>query len=98
MSKNFIDKLPKHISSTLNSVNKTLSENQNLKVNINSNIILEKEETLNLPTLSTLFNFDDMRGASDSFALKKNITAKNFLTKLLFIILTLGKKLFFLKK
>ena len=67
----FIEKIPKQISSTLNSVNKTLSENHNLKVNINSNIILEKDETLNLPALSALFNYDDMRGASDSFALKK---------------------------
>jgi len=64
-------KLPKHISSTLNSVNKTLSENKNLKVNIDSNIILEKDETLNLPNISRSFDYDDMRGASDSFALKK---------------------------
>ena len=75
--------LPKQLSSTLNSVNKTISENKNLKLNINSNIILEKEDTLNLPSISNIFDFKDMRGASDSFALKKkyhNETALNQLT------------------
>ena len=98
MSKNFIDKLPKHISSTLNSVNKTLSENQNLKVNINSNIILEKEETLNLPTLSTLFNFDDMRGASDSFALKKKYHSEKLLNQITFYNPDIREEIIFLEK
>ena len=34
-------KLPKQISDTLNSVNKTISENKDLKINVNSNIVLE---------------------------------------------------------
>ena len=83
MSNNNLSKLPKQISNTLNSVNKTLSENKNLKININSNIILEKEETLNLPSISAIFNFDDMRGASDSFALKKRHHNEKILNQLL---------------
>ena len=71
MAKQQITNIPKQISTTLNSVNKTISSNQSLKININSNIILEKEDTLNLPSISSLFNYEDMRGASDSFALKK---------------------------
>ena len=71
MAKQQITNIPKQLSTTLNSVNKTISSNQSLKININSNIILEKEETLNLPSISSLFNYEDMRGASDSFALKK---------------------------
>ena len=74
MSNTNISKIPKQISSTLNSVNKTISENKYLKVNINSNIILEKEETLNLPSISNSFDYNDMRSASDSFALKKKIS------------------------
>ena len=64
-------KLPKQISNTLNSVNKTISENKDLKINVNSNIILEKDDTLNRPSISNIFNYEDMRSAADSFALKK---------------------------
>ena len=64
-------KLPKQISNTLNSVNKTLSENKDLKINVNSNIVLEKDDTLNLPSISNIFNYEDKRSAADSFALKK---------------------------
>ena len=64
-------KLPEQISNTLNSVNKTISENKDLKINVNSNIILEKDDTLNLPSISNIFNYEDMRSAADSFALKK---------------------------
>ncbi len=64
-------KLPKQISNTLNSVNKTISENKDLKINVNSNIVLEKDDTLNLPSISNIFNYEDMRSAADSFALKK---------------------------
>ena len=59
-----------NISKALNSVNKALSNNSKLKININSEILIEKQETLNIPSLSNQYNFDDMRGASDSFALK----------------------------
>ena len=41
--------IPRQISNTLNSVNKTISENKELKINVNSNIVLEKDDTLNLP-------------------------------------------------
>ena len=71
MAKHPLPNIPKQISTTLNSVNKTISSNQSLKININSNIILEKDDTLNLPSISSIFNYEDMRGASDSFALKK---------------------------
>ena len=71
MAKQQLTNIPKQISTTLNSVNKTISSNQSLKININSNIILEKDDTLNLPSISSLFDYEDMRGASDSFALKK---------------------------
>jgi cobalamin biosynthesis protein CobT len=71
LAKQRLTNIPKQISTTLNCVNKTISNNQSLKININSNIILEKDDTLNLPSISSIFNFDDMRGASDSFALKK---------------------------
>ena len=64
-------KLPEQISNTLNSVNKTISENKELKINVNSNIVLEKDDTLNLPSISNIFNYEDMRSAADSFALKK---------------------------
>ena len=64
-------KIPKQISNTLNSVNKTISENKDLKINVNSNIVLEKDDTLNLPSISNIFNYEDMRSAADSFALKK---------------------------
>ena len=93
-----IDKIPKQISSTLNSVNKTLSENQSLKVNINSNIILEKDETLNLPSLSTLFNYEDMRGASDSFALKKKYHSEKLLNQIVFYNLDIKEEIIFLEK
>ena len=71
MAKQQLSNIPKQISTTLNSVNKTIASNQSLKININSNIILEKDDTLNIPSISSLFNYEDMRGASDSFALKK---------------------------
>ena len=71
MAKQQLSNIPKQISTTLNSVNKTIASNQGLKININSNIIFEKDDTLNLPSISSLFNYEDMRGASDSFALKK---------------------------
>ena len=71
MAKQQLSNIPKQISTTLNSVNKTIASNQSLKININSNIILEKDDTLNLPSISSIFNYEDMRGASDSFALKK---------------------------
>ena len=98
MSNNNLSKLPKQISNTLNSVNKTLSENKNLKININSNIILEKEETLNLPTISAIFNFDDMRGASDSFALKKRHHNEKILNQLLVYNSDIKEELIFLEK
>jgi cobaltochelatase CobT len=71
LAKQQLSNIPKQISTTLNSVNKTIASNQSLKININSNIILEKDDTLNLPSISSIFNYEDMRGASDSFALKK---------------------------
>ena len=63
-------KLSKNPSLALNSFNKAITENEKLKLNINSNIVLEKEETLNIPNLSSQFEYIDMRGSSDSFALK----------------------------
>ena len=33
------------------------TENEKLKLNINSNIVLEKEETLNIPNLSSQFEY-----------------------------------------
>ena len=98
MSNNNLSKLPKQISNTLNSVNKTLSENKNLKININSNIILEKEETLNLPSISAIFNFDDMRGASDSFALKKRHHNEKILNQLIAYNSDIKEELIFLEK
>ncbi|MDB3863943.1 hypothetical protein N9325_03775 [Alphaproteobacteria bacterium] len=98
MSENNLSKLPKQISNTLNSVNKTLSENQNLKININSNIILEKEETLNLPSISSIFNFDDMRGASDSFALKKRYHNEKLLNQNIINNTDIKEELIFLEK
>ena len=98
MSENNLSKLPKQISNTLNSVNKTLSENQNLKININSNIILEKEETLNLPSISSIFNFDDMRGASDSFALKKRYHNEKLLNQTIINNTDIKEELIFLEK
>ena len=98
MSENTLSKLPKQISNTLNSVNKTLSENQNLKININSNIILEKEETLNLPSISSIFNFDDMRGASDSFALKKRYHNEKLLNQTIINNTDIKEELIFLEK
>ena len=98
MSENNLSKLPKQISNTLNSVNKNLSENQNLKININSNIILEKEETLNLPSISSIFNFDDMRGASDSFALKKRYHNEKLLNQTIINKTDIKEELIFLEK
>ena len=98
MSNNNLSKLPKQISNTLNSVNKTLSENKNLKININSNIVLEKEETLNLPSISAIFNFDDMRGASDSFALKKRHHNEKILNQLIAYNSDIKEELIFLEK
>jgi cobaltochelatase CobT len=98
LSENTLSKLPKQISNTLNSVNKTLSENQNLKININSNIILEKEETLNLPSISSIFNFDDMRGASDSFALKKRYHNEKLLNQTIINNTDIKEELIFLEK
>ena len=91
-------KVPKQISSTLNSVNKTLSQNKDLKININSNIILEKDETLNLPSLSSSFSFNDMRGASDSFALKKKYHNERLLNQIVSINSDIKEELIFLEK
>ena len=91
-------KIPKQISSTLNSVNKTISNNKNLKLNINSNIILEKEETLNLPSISSSFDFNDLRGASDSFALKKRFHNEGLLNQLVSINPDIKEEITFLEK
>jgi cobaltochelatase CobT len=91
-------KIPKQISSTLNSVNKTISDNKNLKLNINSNIILEKEETLNLPSISSSFDFNDLRGASDSFALKKRFHNEGLLNQLVSINPDIKEEITFLEK
>jgi len=56
LAKQQLSNVPKQISTTLNSVNKTIASNQSLKININSNIILEKDDTLNLPSISSLCN------------------------------------------
>ena len=93
-----ISKIPKQISSTLNSVNKTISENKNLKVNINSNIILEKEETLNLPSISNQFDYNDMRSASDSFALKKKFHSELLLNQVTSINPDIKEEIIFLEK
>ena len=98
MSDKNLVKIPKQISSTLNSVNKTLSNNKNLKLNINSNIILEKEETLNLPSISSSFNFNDLRGASDSFALKKRFHNEGLLNQLVSINSDIKEEITFLEK
>jgi len=63
-------KKSKNPSLVLNSVNKVISQNKKLKLTISSNIILEKHVTLNVPSLSNQFDYNDMRGSSDSFALK----------------------------
>jgi len=89
---------PKQLSSTLNTVNKTISENKNLKLNINSNIILEKEDTLNLPNISNIFDFTDMRGASDSFALKKKYHNESALNQLNNFNIDIKNELIFLEK
>tara|TARA_Y100000768_G_scaffold189866_1_gene142224 strand:- start:3067 stop:4860 length:1794 start_codon:yes stop_codon:yes gene_type:complete len=91
-------KIPKQISTTLNSVNKTLSENKNLKININSNIIFEKDETLNLPSISSSFNYGDMRSASDSFALKKKFHSEELLNQVTFINTDIKEEIIFLEK
>ena len=75
--------IPRQISNTLNSVNKTISENKELKINVNSNIVLEKDDTLNLPSISNIFNYEDMRGAADSFALKKKYHDEKLLNQLI---------------
>jgi len=91
-------KIPKQLSSTLNSVNKTLSNNKNLKLNINSNIVLEKDETLNLPSISSSFDFNDLRGASDSFALKKRFHNEGLLNQLVIINSDIKEEITFLEK
>ena len=93
-----ISKTPEQISTTLNSVNKTISENKNLKVNINSNIILEREETLNLPSISNQFDFNDMRSASDSFALKKKFHSDLLLNQIISINPDIKEEIIFLEK
>ncbi len=98
MSDSNLVKIPKQISSTLNSVNKTISNNKNLKLNINSNIILEKEETLNLPSISSSFDFNDLRGASDSFALKKRFHKEGLLNQLVSINPDIKEEITFLEK
>ena len=98
MSDSNLVKIPKQISSTLNSVNKTISNNKNLKLNINSNIILEKEETLNLPSISSSFDFNDLRGASDSFALKKRFHNEGLLNQLASINPDIKEEITFLEK
>ena len=98
MSDKNLVKIPKQISSTLNSVNKTISNNKNLKLNINSNIILEKEETLNLPSISSSFDFNDLRGASDSFALKKRFHNEGLLNQLVSINPDIKEEITFLEK
>ena len=98
MSDSNLVKIPKQISSTLNSVNKTISNNKNLKLNINSNIILEKEETLNLPSISSSFDFNDLRGASDSFALKKKFHNEGLLNQLVSINPDIKEEITFLEK
>ena len=98
MSDSNLVKIPKQISSTLNSVNKTISDNKNLKLNINSNIILEKEETLNLPSISSSFDFNDLRGASDSFALKKRFHNEGLLNQLVSINPDIKEEITFLEK
>ena len=74
--------IPRQISNTLNSVNKTISENKELKINVNSNIVLEKDDTLNLPSISNIFNYEDMRGAADSVALKKKYHDERLLNQI----------------
>ena len=98
MSDSNLVKIPKQISSTLNSVNKTISNNKNLKLNINSNIILEREETLNLPSISSSFDFNDLRGASDSFALKKRFHNEGLLNQLVSINPDIKEEITFLEK
>ena len=98
MSDSNLFKIPKQISSTLNSVNKTISNNKKLKLNINSNIILEKEETLNLPSISSSFDFNDLRGASDSFALKKRFHNEGLLNQLVSINPDIKEEITFLEK
>ena len=93
-----ISKTPEQISTTLNSVNKTISENKNLKVNINSNIILEREETLNLPSISNHFDYNDMRSASDSFALKKKFHSELLLNQITSINPDIKEEIIFLEK
>ena len=98
MSDTNLVKIPKQLSSTLNSVNKTLSNNKNLKLNINSNIVLEKDETLNLPSISSSFDFNDIRGASDSFALKKRFHNEGLLNQLVIINSDIKDEITFLEK
>jgi cobaltochelatase CobT len=98
LSDSSLIKIPKQISSTLNSVNKTLSSNKSLKLNINSNIILEKDETLNLPSISSSFDFNDLRGASDSFALKKRFHNEELLNQLVSINSDIKEEITFLER
>ncbi len=98
MSGSNLIKIPKQLSSTLNTVNKTLSENRNLKVNIDSNIILEKDETLNLPIISPSFDYNDMRSASDSFALKKKYHDERILNQIVSANADLKEEIIFIEK
>ena len=90
--------IPKQISSTLNSVNKTLSENKELKINVDSNIVLEKDDTLNLPSISNIFSYKDMRGAADSFALKKKYHDEKLLNQITSKNIDIREEIVFLER
>ena len=90
--------IPKQISTTLNSVNKTLSENKELKINVNSNIVLEKDDTLNLPSISNIFSYEDMRGAADSFALKKKYHDEKLLNQITSKNIDIREEIVFLER
>ena len=90
--------IPRQISNTLNSVNKTISENRELKINVNSNIVLEKDDTLNLPSISNIFNYEDMRGAADSFALKKKYHDEKLLNQITSKNIDIREEIIFLER
>ena len=90
--------IPRQISNTLNSVNKTISENKELKINVNSNIVLEKDDTLNLPSISNIFNYEDMRGAADSFALKKKYHDEKLLNQITSKNIDIREEIIFLER
>ena len=90
--------IPRQISNTLNSVNKTISENKELKINVNSNIVLEKDDTLNLPSISNIFNYVDMRGAADSFALKKKYHDEKLLNQITSKNIDIREEIIFLER